>query len=314
MDNIIEKTETKQTANNIEKSGFEPDAKSVLNTLLILGRVSNLPTVWSNSLAGWMLAGGGDIRTLLNLCFGVSCLYIGGMFMNDACDANYDRIYRPERPIPAGKIQERTVWLLSITFLVIGAISISHISNATAFLTTILLSLILLYNSAHKKISFSPTVIGLCRLLLYLLGASVAKETFNGIVLWSGIVLAIYVMGISWIAKYESKEGIFPSRLAVVPLFCPVALAIVVNDEEYRIRGIIAALALIIWLVDSLRILNKGNKPEIIMDAVSRLLAGIILVDMLAVVGSPTQIAHYLVVFPILLILTLFLQKFIPST
>ena len=30
-----------------------------LRTLLVLGRVSNLPTVWSNCFAGWLLAGGG---------------------------------------------------------------------------------------------------------------------------------------------------------------------------------------------------------------------------------------------------------------
>ena len=30
---------------------------SFLRTILILGRVSNLPTVWSNCLAGWWLGG-----------------------------------------------------------------------------------------------------------------------------------------------------------------------------------------------------------------------------------------------------------------
>src|SRR5213594_1545943 len=30
-------------------------------TLLILGRASNVPTVWSNCLAGWLLGGGGSI-------------------------------------------------------------------------------------------------------------------------------------------------------------------------------------------------------------------------------------------------------------
>ena len=35
------------------------DKPPLLRTLLILGRVSNLPTVWSNCLAGWLLDGGG---------------------------------------------------------------------------------------------------------------------------------------------------------------------------------------------------------------------------------------------------------------
>ena len=38
---------------------------SQLRTLLILGRVSNLPTVWSNCLAGWWLALGHVVAAIL---------------------------------------------------------------------------------------------------------------------------------------------------------------------------------------------------------------------------------------------------------
>jgi 4-hydroxybenzoate polyprenyltransferase len=57
-------------------------------TLLILGRVLNLPTVWSNCLAGWWLSGGGNVWKLPLLFFGVSALYTVGMFLNDA---DFDR-------------------------------------------------------------------------------------------------------------------------------------------------------------------------------------------------------------------------------
>ena len=36
-----------------------------IRTLLVLGRVSNLPTVWSNCLAGWLIAQGGPLERLL---------------------------------------------------------------------------------------------------------------------------------------------------------------------------------------------------------------------------------------------------------
>src|SRR2546429_470557 len=51
-----------------------------LRTLLVLGRVSNLPTVWSNCLAGWWLGGGGNIDKLPFLLEGATFLYTGGMF------------------------------------------------------------------------------------------------------------------------------------------------------------------------------------------------------------------------------------------
>ena len=79
-----------------------------LRTLLILGRVSNLPTVWSNCLAGWWLGGGGNFWKLPFLLLGMSLLYTGGMFLNDAFDEEFDRQRRAERPIPTGKISRAT--------------------------------------------------------------------------------------------------------------------------------------------------------------------------------------------------------------
>jgi hypothetical protein len=67
-------------------------------TLLVLGRVSNLPTVWSNCLAGWWLGGGGNFWKLPFLLLGVSALYTGGMFLNDAFDAEFDRQRRAGTP------------------------------------------------------------------------------------------------------------------------------------------------------------------------------------------------------------------------
>src|SRR3954468_4225694 len=81
-----------------------------LRTLLVLGRASNVPTVWSNCLAGWLISGGGSVGALLLLCAGATALYIGGMYLNDAFDVEFDRLNRNERPIPSGAISVGDVW------------------------------------------------------------------------------------------------------------------------------------------------------------------------------------------------------------
>ena len=48
-----------------------------LRVLLVVGRVSNLPTVWSNSLAAWLLGGGGAWGRFGLLCAGATLLYTG---------------------------------------------------------------------------------------------------------------------------------------------------------------------------------------------------------------------------------------------
>src|SRR3977135_4305759 len=97
---------------------FPPPSK--LRTLLILGRISNLPTVWSNCVAGWWLGGGGHYAKLPFLLLGVSLLYTGGMFLSDAFDEEFDRLRRPERPIPSGKIPAASVWAHGFGQLVFG--------------------------------------------------------------------------------------------------------------------------------------------------------------------------------------------------
>src|ERR1041385_2213876 len=91
-----------------------------LRTLLILGRASNLPTVWSNCLAGWWLAGGGETWRLVLLCFVATVLYTGGMYLNDAFDAQFDLQHRPERPIPSGAVRAQMVWILGFFWLAAG--------------------------------------------------------------------------------------------------------------------------------------------------------------------------------------------------
>lgn len=80
---------------------------------LRLGRVSNLPTVWTNMLAGVVLAGGGVLEVQsLGLLLALSLFYVGGMYLNDAFDAEIDARERPERPIPSGRVSRGFVFAL----------------------------------------------------------------------------------------------------------------------------------------------------------------------------------------------------------
>src|SRR5256885_14823895 len=79
---------------------------------LRLGRVSNLPTVWTNALTGALLAGPDfDARAGALLAVAFSLFYVGGMFLNDAFDRNIDAVERPERPIPRGLVSAHEVFV-----------------------------------------------------------------------------------------------------------------------------------------------------------------------------------------------------------
>jgi 4-hydroxybenzoate polyprenyltransferase len=135
--------------------------------LLDLCRVSNLPTVLSNCIGSWLLAGGavGELNLLL-LVLGSALLYSGGMIMNDVLDVAYDSKFRPERPIPFGTISKRTAGIITLLFIIAG-MALMIVGNAHLFFVLSLIAVIGAYNVFHKKWSHSVYLMGACRSILF---------------------------------------------------------------------------------------------------------------------------------------------------
>ena len=58
-----------------------------LKPYLELCRISNLPTVWINTLAAYIISGGGfSLVKIFLLLLAMSLMYCGGMAMNDWLD------------------------------------------------------------------------------------------------------------------------------------------------------------------------------------------------------------------------------------
>src|SRR5260221_10868060 len=139
----------------------------LLRTLLVLGRASNLPTVWSNCLAGWCLAGRGNLEHLPLLLAGAPLLYLGGMFLNDAFDADFDSEHRRERPIPSGAITLKSVWRIGLALLAAGAPRPFALRTPPGLLRILLVVFILSSHAVPKTITLSPAVVAPPPLLLF---------------------------------------------------------------------------------------------------------------------------------------------------
>jgi len=281
-----------------------------LRTLMILGRVSNLPTVWSNCLAGWWLTGHGNFWKLPLLFLGTSALYTGGMFLNDAFDADFDRQRRSTRPIPSGAITMELVWIWSFTLLAAGTIALALIGTATGVLALLLLASIIVYDATHKAITASPWLMGLCRFWVYVIAGTAGRNGLDGGPIWCGIVLALYIVGLSYVARRES----FRSRVPYWPLLflvMPIAMAILMDVGPARKAAVLLSIVLGIWIARCVwpvffrADVNVGK-------IVSGLLAGIIFVDWLAV--APLCPVGLSVTFVVLLVATLCCQRFVPAT
>lgn len=255
---------------------------------LHLARISNLPTAWTNVTAAWLIAGGAllDVRLGWLLIAG-SLLYIGGMILNDAADVKFDREHRKERPIPSGQVSLREAWVVGVVMLLAGA-TIAAVSGANPKITAFLTGGIVLYDLYHKQWAGSVIIMGACRVLLYLMAASaVAPFDPAGLMLALpfAVALGCYIVGISLAARLERQKGSLPVPMLMLAFALLYTPAIVCAMRFSTLGGsplLVVVLGVFALLVAyATHTLRKGGAA--IGSAVGWLLAGIVIVDALAV-------------------------------
>jgi 4-hydroxybenzoate polyprenyltransferase len=256
---------------------------------------------------------------ILWLLLGGSLIYTAGMILNDAFDARYDREHRKERPIPSGRVTLSSAWGVGMGMLAIGAALCWLAADACGWLVLALVAAVLIYDAYHKPWPGSVFVMGACRTLLYLVAGSAAFEHYywqwHLILVVKAIALGAYVVGLSLVARSEaggSTGGRAMRWLGWFGLALPVLVGLVIFVASLiagpasavgttrgwvNICGVKLAdlydppgpwhqLALVVALgaliARSLMIM-RANPPSSIGRAVGLLLAGIVVVDGLAI-------------------------------
>lgn len=288
-----------------------------LATTLKLGRVSNLPTVWTNGLTGLVLGGGTllDPRTL-PLLVALSLFYVAGMYLNDAFDAEIDREERPDRPIPSGLIDQRTVLIAGVTMFVVGLCLLLWIGfvaeNGTggwpSVAGLVLVTAIVVYDWHHKGNPFGPYVMAACRMMVYVTAGLCFLVPPPAWLLLAALLLFSYLIGLTAIARQETLreiDGLWPLLLFAPPLIYG-AWAVGSNvTAALAFVLLLVVIGIAIWML-------RRRLPGDIGVAVSVLIAGICLLDaiFLASAGEIVLAWWALAAF----VLTLVFQRFIPGT
>ena len=282
-----------------------------LSTLLRLGRISNLPTVWTNVLAGSVIAGGAQFSNAIALIvLAMSAFYVGGMYLNDYFDRAIDARDRPGRPIDAGEIRAGSVLSIGFGLLALGVLLMMPFGPRAILCGLLLAGVIVLYDVWHKGNALSPLVMGSCRALVYIAtGAAVAGSTSHA-TMAGAVALASHVAGITYAAKQESLdrvENLWPLVLLAVPLLATLPVLFSGSMVITAFVLLLAADAFAIWL------LAKRPAQGAVPLAVSGLIAAICLVDALAIAvagGGLVIVAICALGYP----LTRLFQRSIPGT
>jgi FtsH-binding integral membrane protein len=165
---------------------------------LELVRVPNLFTAAGDIFAGYLVVSRGVAvnRGALLLLVGASVLlYAGGVVLNDYFDRDVDRVERPERPIPSGRVVPSSALYLGAGMLVLGCVLAVFVRDASALVAVLLAGCIVLYDARGKRIPYVGSLnMGACRCLNVLLGASGAVFGQLDGWLWSAVPVALIVM------------------------------------------------------------------------------------------------------------------------
>src|SRR5258708_24088543 len=269
----------------------QPSTRQRLYAHLSLARISNSPTVVSDSLAGAALAGGLHFRfQLVTVALAMVLFYTAGMYLNDLLDYAIDARERPERQLPSGKISRFEALFVTILLFALGSLFLFYAGPLPFVSGLVLILAIIGYDAWHKTNPLSPLLMAFCRFLVYLTAFLSVSQTMATIrsMLIPGCLLFLYTVGLTYIAKTENKVSalnigivatIFlptlyflfhSSQLAFLLVLCFTAWAIYSVSFAYRspkrqigraVRQLIAAMA----LLDALVLARTGSLPGVIL-------------------------------------------------
>jgi len=198
---------------------------------LKLIRFSNTPTAIADILAGFLLATGSLSPSFALVCLVLAscCFYSWGMVLNDLLDYDEDLAARSTRPLPSGQIALPTARVICGTLVIFGflltALASTPMTNGAPSIqwlplgiATCLAMCIWMYDGPLKTTHAAPFLMGGCRGLNILLGASLPALVGSSDASWlpwwpndvlvSALAMGCYVAGITWYARTEEQGGI----------------------------------------------------------------------------------------------------------
>ncbi len=246
---------------------------------LRLARISNTPTVVTDVVAGAMLAdASARASTIALVAVAAALFYTAGMIANDVFDLGVDRLQRPERPLPSGLVSVRAAIAATVVLFAIGEGLLLAVDLAAGLAGIGLIAVIVLYDAWHKGNAVSPLLMGACRALVYVVAALAVSGTVSSSVAGAAVLLLVFVVGLTQVAKAEG--GSVASWWPVAAVLAPAAY------WSTHLGSAAVAVLLVLFAAFACYALWLGVARRAIGPSVGRLIATIALLDAVAVAAA----------------------------
>jgi 4-hydroxybenzoate polyprenyltransferase len=248
-------------------------------SLAKLIRLPNLPTAIADVLAGyWIVRSFAETEPikLATAACASGCVYSAGMIWNDFFDAEVDRVERPNRPIPSGRISAQFAFGLALALAVVGCLLGWAVDFATVGVIGLIVVAALCYDVHLKNTVAGPALMGICRTLNVLVGMTAAGgaldapaatlESLRSLAAAMSLLAVgngLYVLGVTVFAKHEAA----------------------VSPRSTLIAGAIIMIGALLGQISMTSLLGGRS---FVGTAVISLLVGCLLVRVVAAVRDPT--------------------------
>jgi 4-hydroxybenzoate polyprenyltransferase len=302
------------------------------NPYLRLLRIPNVFTVPPDIIVGFLAVSvnfsssvGSSISDLVILIFSSIFLYLGGLVSNDLFDIKVDRLERPTRPLPSGKIEKTNALLIAVLMFSLGLILAAFVNHVSFGISLLLMVGILSYNYKFKNGFFRPYLMAAIRSLNVIYGASFIFDVStisaleNGDLLFSNsgfspfLLLALascavyfHIFILTSLSKSETTQEVFriKNKLNIQKiqitylLFLLISLSLAIILVPFKLDFLIIIL-LFLFLINLL--FNRASKmdstqgEEMIKFIVKNMLILLIVLDSAFIAGEAGLLAGSIV-------------------
>ncbi len=218
-----------------------------LRDVASLMRLGNSLAIGFASIVGYTVSGGSDWWTALLLFLSSSLIGAAGNVVNDIMDLEIDRINKPWRPLPSGRMSVRSAWILYAILNIVGlstALALG-IPNGVVAATAILL--LFLYSWRLKKVLLvGNNVVASLSGIVLVYGGLPAPNPMNSLV--PAIFAYLLILGREFLKSLEDVEGdkkfgvatlatAFGPRVAYVASIIVIAILIALSPLPFIFMG-----------------------------------------------------------------------------
>ena len=140
----------------------------------------------------------------------------------------FDKVSRPDRPIPNGDVSRTEALLAGVALLALGGVFLVFQPRLglAAVWSGMLTATIVFYNLNHKGTWYGPILMGACRALVYAVAAASAVGEVSPAVTAAAVVMWVYVIALTQVAKMTGRGHLVPWLIAGICLVDATMIAI----------------------------------------------------------------------------------------